>query len=513
MTAIAHAISAALLQFVWQGPVVAFLLWVTLRTLRSGSARLRYFVSCAALGIMVALPEITAWLVYRAPGAAGAPVNRGGVIPDSLGPAIWPAAASPSMWMAALEAWALPLWFAGVLVFAVRLIWSARHVARLQREGDAPEASLVQTVLRLARRMSIDRPVRMLISSLADSPCVAGWLRPVVLLPAASLLNLSVEQLEAVLAHELAHIRRHDYLVNVLQTLAETLFFYQPAVWWVSSRIRNERELCCDDLVVEFCGNPVGYARALTKLERLRVISPELALSSTAGPLLRRIQRLTGAVEEQTPSRLPAVLALSLVLACGLMTSLHWANAQPQAARDAEVARDTIWFDTVKYGDLPIMVRALGSLTTPDTAELKVPASLANLVQIGQGASVDLHRGITMAGKVTRIDSSAVNGTVTVAVELQSPVPEFAAQPIDGIIQIKTLHDVVFVGRPAFAEPDSRGGLFEVESDGSHAKRVEVRFGEMSYSAVQILGGLQPGDHVILSDMSKYDGYDRIQLK
>ncbi|HEV2379808.1 MAG TPA: M56 family metallopeptidase [Terriglobia bacterium] len=513
MTAIAHAISAALLHFLWQGPLVAFVLWVTLTTLRSGSARLRHFVSCAALAIMVALPEITAWLVYRGQGAAGSPTSRVVGIPDSPGPAIWPAGASPSTWIAAPEAWALPLWCAGVLIFGVRLIWSSRHVARLRREGDAAEAPLVQTVLRLARRMSIRRPVRVLISGLADSPSVAGWLRPVLLLPAASLLNLNVEQLEAVLAHELAHIRRHDYLVNVLQTLAETLFFYQPAVWWVSSCIRNERELCCDDLAVEICGDPVGYARALTKLERLRVISPGLALSSTAGPLLRRIQRLTGAVEEQPPSRLPAVLALSLALACGLMTSLHWANAQPQAAGDTEVARDAVWFDTVKFGDLPIMVRALGSMTTPSTAELKVAAPQANLVQIGQSTSVDLRQGTTIAGKVTHIDPNAVNGTVTVEVEVQAPVPEFTAQPVDGIIRIRTLHDVVFVGRPVFAKPDSQVTVFEVESDGSHAKRVKVRFGAISYNAAQILEGLQPGERVILSDMSKYDGYDRVHLK
>jgi beta-lactamase regulating signal transducer with metallopeptidase domain len=513
MTAIAHAISAALLHFVWQGPIVAFLLWVTLKILGTGSARLRYFLSCAALAIMAALPGITAALVYRAPDAVSAPAHRVAVIPESLDLAIWPPAAMPSTWIAALEAWALPLWLVGVLVFAARLIWSARHVSRLEREGDPPEASLVETVFRLARRMRIDRPVRVLISRLADSPSVAGWLRPIILLSAASLLNLSVEQLEAVLAHELAHIRRHDYLVNLLQTLAETLFFYQPAVWWVSSRIRNERELCCDDLAVEICGDPVGYARALTKLERLRVIGPELALNSAAGPLLGRIQRLTGVVEEQPPSRLPAILALSLALICGLLTSRHWANAQPQGARDAEVARNTVWFDTVKYGDLPIMVRALGSMTTPQTAELKVAASLADLVQIGQSASIDLHQGITMAGKVTRIDSNAVNGTVTVAVELQSPVPQFAAQQVDGIIQIRTLHDVVFVGRPALSKPNSEGTLFEAESDGSHAKRVEVRFGEMSPTAVQIVEGLKPGDHVILSDMSKYDSYDRIQLK
>jgi len=513
MTAIAHAISAALLHFVWQGPVVAFLLWITLAALRRGSARLRYFVCCAALAIMIALPGITAWVVYRAPGAASTPADQVVVIPDSVGPAVLSGAASLSVWIAALEAWALPLWFAGVLVFAVRLIWSSRHVVRLRREGVPPEGSLVETVSRLVRRMNIGRPVYVRISSLAESPSVVGWLRPMVLLPAASLLNLSVEQLEAVLAHELAHIRRHDYLVNVLQTLAETLFFYQPAVWWASSCIRNERELCCDDLVVEICGDAVGYARALTKLERLRVISPELALGSSAGPLLRRIRRLTGVVEEQPPSKLPAVLALCLALICCLMTNLHWAHAQPQAARAAEVSRDSIWVDTVKYGDLSIRVRALGTVSTPSTAELKVAASQANLVQIGQSASIELRRGITMAGKVTRIDSNEVNGTVTVAVEVQAPVPDFAAQPVDGIIRIRTLNDVVYLGRPVGSQSDSQGTLFKLESDGSHAKRVKVRFGASSDSTVQILEGLHPGDHVILSDMSKYDGYDRVRLK
>ena len=103
-------------------------------------------------------------------------------------------------------------------------------------------------------------------------PSVIGWLKPVVLLPAATLLGLTPEQLEAVLAHELAHIRRYDYLVNIVQMLIETLFFYHPAVWWISGRIRQERELCCDDIAVRCCGDAVGYARALTALERMRVM-------------------------------------------------------------------------------------------------------------------------------------------------------------------------------------------------------------------------------------------------
>jgi beta-lactamase regulating signal transducer with metallopeptidase domain len=512
MTAITHAISAALLHFVWQGLVVAFLLWVALATLRKGSARLRYLLSCAALAIMIALPIVTAVVVYRTPVAATTPIDKVVDISYSASPETLSAAPSLSAWIAALEAWALPVWLAGVLIFAVRPIRSSRHVVRLQREGEPAEPSLINRVSRLARRMNIGCPMRVLISRLTDSPSVAGWLRPVVLLPAATLLNLSVEQLDAVLAHELAHVRRHDYLVNMLQTLAETLFFYQPALWWVSSRIRNERELCCDDLVVEICGDAVGYARALTKLERLRVILPELAMNSTAGPLLYRIQRLTGVAEEQPPSKVPAVLAVALALIC-FMANLHGAHAQPQAGREAEVSRDAIWVDTVKFGEFPIMVRALGTITTPSTAELKIAASVVNPVQIGQNATIELRHGITIAGKVTRIESSVVNGTVTVVVELQAPVPEFAGQPVDGTIRIRTLNNVVYVGRPAVSQSDTESSLFKVEPNGSHAKRMKVRFGAYSVTTVQILEGLQPGDRVILSDMTKYDGYDRISLE
>ena len=106
-----------------------------------------------------------------------------------------------------------------------------------------------------------------------------GWLRPVILFPASALTGLSAEQLEALLAHELAHIRRYDYLVNLLQTTVETLFFYHPAVWWVSAQVRQEREHCCDDLAVAACGDVLTYARALTALEQLRGSEPQLAAS------------------------------------------------------------------------------------------------------------------------------------------------------------------------------------------------------------------------------------------
>jgi len=511
MTAITHAISAALLHFVWQGALIALLAWITLGILRNRSAQVRYVVSCGALGIMTALPVITAWVVYRAPAPAGI-ANPWVDVAPSAGPSILAPAASLPTWIAAVESWALPVWFVGVLIFAARLIWISRHVARLQRSGEAAETPVADAVARLAHRMNIRGPLRVLVSRLTDTPCVVGWLRPVILLPAAALLGLGVEQLETVLAHELAHIRRHDYLVNLLQTISETLLFYHPAIWWVSARIRHERELCCDDLVVAVCGDAIGYARALTKLERLRMIAPELAVSSTGGSLLYRIERLTGTPHEQAPSKVPAIVALVLAVVFFAIVP-HWASGQPQPSQEAVVSRKEVWMDTVKYGDLPVIVRALGNMVSATAAELKVDASQAGQVQVGQSASIEPRPGVSVRGSVARVEPSAVGGTVSVRIDLEATVPEFAGANVDGTIRIRVLNDVVYVGRPVWAPPDSLVTLFKLEPDGRHATRVKVRFGAASVDRIQVLDGLQTGDRVIVSDMGKYDGYDHIRIE
>ena len=147
-------------------------------------------------------------------------------------------------------------------------------------------------------------------------PTVIGWLKPVVLLPTSALAGLAPNQMEAILAHELAHVRRHDYIVNLFQTVVETLLFYHPAVWWLSRRIRAERENCCDDLAVSLCGDPVAYAAALAELEGLRSTTGDLVLAATGGSLLQRVRRLLGVPTHagRAPGWLAAGLALLVVI-------------------------------------------------------------------------------------------------------------------------------------------------------------------------------------------------------
>ncbi|HLY20445.1 MAG TPA: TonB family protein [Bryobacteraceae bacterium] len=344
MTAITQALSTALLDFVWQGLLMAFLLWIALYLLKDRSARARYAAGCAALAAMALMPVVTAFLVYNGPSAPHA-VGLIAPAPHASSSAAAAAAGGPFNWDGWLVRWALPAWFAGVLAFSLRLVWASRRISALRSQSQPPDSQLLAVVEGLAERMNLARPVRVLMAAGADCPSVIGWIRPVVLLPAATVLGLTPRQLEAVLAHELAHILRYDHVVNMLQTVVETLLFYHPAVWWASARIRQERELCCDDLAVASCGDALCYARALTRLERLRV-TPGLVLASTGGPLLYRIRRILGeAGQGPAPAKLPGILALALGLVCLAlnMPNLQVAHGQQQtAAVEASAAENGV---------------------------------------------------------------------------------------------------------------------------------------------------------------------------
>jgi hypothetical protein len=235
-------------------------------------------------------------------------------------------------------------------------------------------------------------------------------------------------------------------------------------------------------------------------------------MSSAGGPLMHRVQRLTGVAGHQPAPRVSAALAAGLAMVCFLV-NVNWAKAQ--SGREGDFKLDSVWTDTVKYGNLPISLRALGSLTTPTTAQLNVssqlPAQLSNALQVGQNAVIDFGNTITVAGKVTRIDAASANGPLPVIVEIKAPMGEFTGHAVDGTVQITTLHDVVFVGRPVNVASFAETAMFKLESDGQHWSRAKVRFGQSSVNAIQVVEGLQPGDKIIISDMAAYAGYDRLR--
>jgi len=322
MTPLAQAITSALLQFVWQGFAVSLIVWTVLFVLRNRAPQVRYGVCCVALFVMALLPVATAVASYdpfehAQPGPAAVTLTIRAVWSGSV--------SSLTRWLNASQPWVLRFWVLGVVFLSLRLSWLGVRVSSLRRSGSTASPQITAIAVDLARRMGVTRTVRVLVSAIPDGPGLAGWVRPVILLPAAGVLNLTPEQLEAILAHEIAHMRRYDDVVNIAQSVAETLLFYHPAVWWVSNRIRQERELCCDDLAVRTCGDAMCYARALTALEKLRIGSPQVVLGALGmgdAPLEYRIRRIVGAsAGDYRSSRLPGMMALLLALVCAAIYS------------------------------------------------------------------------------------------------------------------------------------------------------------------------------------------------
>jgi bla regulator protein blaR1 len=366
-----QALGWTLIHFIWQGALIAVLYLSVSVLLRRFAANVRYAAACGAMLLMLIAPVVTMVSIDsvsdRSPATALAPeatqsdqtvgALTQSAVDQSIAatqPANSEVAARTTPRQSSMKQWAqerfprtipwlLALWFAGVFFLSLRFAGGLVMVQRLKRTETSASVQLWEEKLAsLAHRLRVSRPVRLCESALVEVPTVIGWLRPVILLPASALTGLSAEQLEALLAHELAHIRRYDYLVNLVQTSVETLFFYHPAVWWVSAQARQEREHCCDDLAVAACGDVLTYARALTQLDRLRGSELQLAVAASGGSLLVRIQRL---LRGRAPahygfeSGLAGLIALAtiFIVLAGAQTALLSRNVKAAAVRKAIV--------------------------------------------------------------------------------------------------------------------------------------------------------------------------------
>ena len=273
----AREIGYALMHSLWQGAIVAALLSLALTALRKRSASTRYVACCIAMVAMLAWPAATASLrfLHAPPPASDAAIAFAPIAtaPDSSAPI-----PSIDLHSTAARGSTVPdllpfiswFWLAGVVLLSTWNVTGYLRVRRLGRTASSAPNHLQMTLQLLARRINLARNIAIRLCDHVAAPAVIGVLRPIVLVPASALTELSPDHLEALLLHELAHVKRHDYLVNLLQTAAETLLFYHPAAWWISSQIRRERENCCDDLAARYCGSAKLYARALAAMEEVR---------------------------------------------------------------------------------------------------------------------------------------------------------------------------------------------------------------------------------------------------
>lgn len=330
MTTLAHGISPELLQalgwtllhFVWQGAALAALFAVANTVCQQATTR--YALAVLTLVLMMSAPVVTfteltqqkdpaaRYGAQRAAASTAKPVQGVSVTAGPSAPVPKIPASQPLV-ILFVEAW-----FLGVVLLSLRTAGGLFLIERMRRSEIKPMAKeLFEKCQVLQKKMGLDRVIRYCECLRLDTPAVLGWFRPIVMLPAKALTGLNEEQIEMIIAHELAHIRRLDCFVNLFQIGVETLLFYHPAVWWVNQRVRIEREHCCDDEAVALCGDAVTYARALTLMEEWRT-APSLMMAANRSPLSQRVVRLLG-LDGPTAKFRVAGMAVGVVCLAGAM--------------------------------------------------------------------------------------------------------------------------------------------------------------------------------------------------
>jgi len=385
-TPIAQALGWTLLHSLWQGSLIAVLMTICWRLLGERAAKQRYLLSLMGLASLLIWSGLTFFqtleteqlaavptLEFAAPAVEIGMLTPGQLAADGSSLSTW---AYIQTQLNTYTPWVALAWAIGCMLFLLRWIGAYAFTQGLRhKDATIMEGTWQNQLNELASRMGIRQTLLLIESGRISSPMTIGFFKPVVLVPIGLLTGMPAGQVEAILTHELAHIRRHDYLINLLVSLVETLFFFHPAVWWMGNRIREAREHCCDDLAIATSGDPMAYARALTELASAQ--SPALA-PGLIGPrkhLLHRIKRLFVAPQQpESHSRaIAAALTLAVLFLAGWMTPSSAGAAEPDQT-DLQLLGGTgteiPWFyesggDIPAVAEAPVILAAVDGLPYP----------------------------------------------------------------------------------------------------------------------------------------------------
>jgi len=515
-----EALGWTLVHFLWQGAAVALVYRIADLALARRSANARYALAVGALVSMLAISMGTlayeeASLYQPAPAAAASSLLRNAAATRTVpfrvellnGQAATPLGQADHFMLSHLLPYLDALWLAGVLLLSLRTLGGWWLIGRMRaRLEQAPHTQLLRLDV-LRRRMSIPRFVDLRLSGKLTNPLTAGVLKPWILLPISALTSLSAEQLEVVLAHELAHIRRADYLWNLLQTMVETLFFFHPAVWWISRRVREERELACDDIAVRCCSDPTVYASALLRLEEERRTRLHLAMAldghqSRAG-LRARILRILGSGEAAPRSFRPVSLAgitvLLLVFLCPLPKVFASFRAVPEVAARIAPAASNVAKKVVLKVRPALRATEQADEPTPQATPAPKPSAAVPADDAQEAASA------TPSGHSDYIDAMRAAGYDVdldkyIAMKVQGITPEYAAQ-MSKVFGEKLSADKLIALKIQDVSPDyvtkMRAGGYDVDASKYIAMRVQDITPEYATEMAKATGAKLSADKLI----------------
>ena len=294
----ANALGWTLLHSIWQGLIILLLVAIFLRWIPTLHSATRYAIACSGLVLFVVATLTT--FIYLHHGTTNLAHERSGIpgVNYISNPVIQLPSSTWALDVSSAIQKIMPLvlmgWMAGFLFFTLRLSSGVFYSYRLRSESTPIDNEWYAYIQNISQKLGINRVISLAESAAINAPIVIGYFNPLIVIPVGMLTGLTPEQLETIFLHELAHIKRHDYLINFIQSVIETVFFFNPFVWKLSDIIRREREYCCDDVVVRQHGGVKAYAYALTQLAERRLAPHTFALSlaEDKNQLLNRIRRI-----------------------------------------------------------------------------------------------------------------------------------------------------------------------------------------------------------------------------
>ncbi|MBL7719465.1 MAG: M56 family metallopeptidase [Flavipsychrobacter sp.] len=430
----------ALLHSLWQGLLIYCSLRLVLGIAAAATSRFRYHLSAAALlgsfgwfvSTCIAQYQRLAGINIQVTqsGSAGGPVhsyvlNTTATPADTTTQLAW-LMGSIQPYFPAL----VMLYIGGIAFLLVRLGVNLAQVHRMKNRHIAPaDPYWAKRMQQWADKLGIERQVRLFYTEKLQVPVTIGALKPVILLPVASLAQLPADQLEAILLHELAHIKRHDYLLNILQTLVETVLFFNPFTWLIARQLRNEREHCCDDIVLEHTTLPLSYAEALATLEASRQ-QQVLAMGAHGNrhQLLNRIKRIMEMKKKQTNYTqvgIASLVILALMVSVAVFSpSVAQTRNKASQSKSPKTTTTTVTQQKQGKGTTQVVTRSIvidqnakGSSDGVHPNDVGNEEHIKKLVEEAM-ADADLRTlSTTVNNAIARIDWDQVNNEVKIALD------------------------------------------------------------------------------------------------
>ena len=486
---IAYALAWTVVHALWQGLAVGLLVAVLFWVFRQSNPKFRYLIGMLGL-LLILTGGITTFGTYYVPPSANDTQETIAVVLRATSPI--PDTTQDATFVESFVTrhiygivW---FWILGVCFFAIRLLGSHFYLHTLRKRSEILQGSeLQQLVSNIGKRLHLRRKIGVATSSFVQSPMVTGWLKPLILFPVGLVNQLSMEELETILAHEIAHIHRHDYWANIFQSVVETLFFYHPVVWWISNKVRQERENTCDDIAVSLGGNKLLYAKTLLKLQEHAQTTPALALPLIGQKklLLHRIQRILN--HPQNKNSIMEKLSIVFLLAILLlgMSSGTETDARPEFSIESQICNNEATF-------VPSAVPPPNS--RQDTIPKKKKREKIQVVESNRDISVEMENG--------EIKKLMIDGKVI--------PPESYHLYLDEIQKMKkSRHPMEVTEEEESVYPGEEPLKVIIDTDEGHTINADVYFGDGDRSIFVNDEGefLLSADSIIVKNMPSPDDY------